>query len=83
MALEITKEPAMYTHEGPRMFLTADRSRAVPEGDPAAAFLLVGTGCQLSTEEARQYGLLDVAEEAKAAQPKANKSRPAPANKGA
>lgn len=76
----------MYTHEGPRMFLTKDRDRAVPEGDPAAAFLLVGTGCQISTEEARQYGLLDAGEEAKAekaSKPRANKLKAGPANKGA
>ena len=40
-----------------RWFLTADRETAVEEGDPRAAFLLVGVGGQLSDEEAAKYGL--------------------------
>lgn len=40
-----------------RYFLTADGSRAVDEGDPAAATLLVGKGGELPQAEAERYGL--------------------------
>jgi len=40
-----------------RLYLTADRSSVVEEGDPGAAYLLVGEGGEVSTAVARQYGL--------------------------
>lgn len=40
-----------------RYFLTADGSRAVEEGDPEAATLLVGKGGELPEAEAEKYGL--------------------------
>lgn len=59
-----------------RIWLTADKSKVVEDGDPAAAFLLVGEGGQLSDEEAEQYGLT---EKAKPAQP--NKAKAPAENK--
>jgi hypothetical protein len=40
-----------------RYFLTVDRSRAVEEGHPEAAFLLVGVGGELDDATAERYGL--------------------------
>lgn len=40
-----------------RLYLTADRSAVVEEGDPAGAYLLVGQGGEVPTAVARQYGL--------------------------
>lgn len=40
-----------------RLWLTADRSRAVPEDDPEARFLLVTEGGEISEEEAERLGL--------------------------
>lgn len=47
----------MYIHEGKPLYLTADKSEAVEEGDERAAFLLVGSGGQLTDEDAAKYGL--------------------------
>jgi hypothetical protein len=48
-------------------FLNADKSKAVGEGDPASAFLLVRAGGQISDEDAEKYGV--ELEEAKAPEP--------------
>lgn len=40
-----------------RLYLNADKSRVVEEGDPDASFLLVGEGGQLPDDEALQWGL--------------------------
>lgn len=64
-----------------RLFLTADRERVVPDGDPEAAFLLVGEGCELDLETARRYGLANQPAPAKPAQPAAPKSATPGANK--
>jgi len=40
-----------------RLYLTADRSRIVEEGDPAAAFLLVAAGRDVPVADAARYGL--------------------------
>lgn len=58
----------MYIHDGAPLYLTADRSEVVEEGDERAAFLLVGSGGQLTDEEAEKYGLKG---KAKAAENKA------------
>ena len=42
-----------------RLWLTADRSRVVPEGDPAAAFLFAIPGRAVSRAEALRYGLIE------------------------
>lgn len=42
-----------------RMYLTADRSRAVPDGDPEAAFLLCVPGAEMTRALAARYGLLE------------------------
>lgn len=60
----------MWTNEGPAIWLTANMTETVPEGDPKAAFLLVAAGGQLPLEEAERYGLTS---ERKAAAEKANK----------
>lgn len=41
-----------------RIYLTEDRSKAVFEGDPKAAFLLVPVGGELKDSEAKRLGLL-------------------------
>lgn len=40
-----------------RLYLTADRSAVVEEGDAGAAYLLVGVGGEVPTSVAKQYGL--------------------------
>ncbi|WP_433233718.1 hypothetical protein [Actinomadura nitritigenes] len=42
-----------------RVYLTADKSRAVPEGDPDAAFLLCNAGGEIPRDQAERLGLLD------------------------
>lgn len=66
-----------------RLYRTAD-DRVVEEGDPAAAFLLVGEGGTLDDETARRYGLIAESKEpAKTKAPADNKAvSKAPANKG-
>jgi hypothetical protein len=71
----------MYTHEGPRLYLTADRQTVVSEGDARAAFVLVGPGGQLSDEDAARYGLVAQAVAEKAAPVKPNKLGRGRANK--
>lgn len=59
-----------------RLYLTRD-DKVVEEGDPAAAFLLVGEGCELDDATAAQYGLT----EAKGKAPAAKAVDAAPENK--
>lgn len=73
---------SLWTNEGPRLYLTRDHSRVVPEGDPAAAFLFCGTGCQVPAAEAERYGLLAPQPEPAQEEPQP-KGRRRPANKGA
>lgn len=40
-----------------RVYVTADRSRVVPETNPDAAYLLVAEGGTLPMDEAERYGL--------------------------
>lgn len=40
-----------------RLFLTADQSEVVPDGDERAAFLLVGVGQSLPADVVERYGL--------------------------
>lgn len=47
--------PAMISPE--RLYLTADKLSVVKEGDPLAAFLLVGAGCEIDVDTAKRYGL--------------------------
>jgi hypothetical protein len=76
----------MYTaHE--RLYLNADKSKVVKEGDPDARFLLVAEGGEITDDEAREYGLMGehahrdmpaampAADEAKAQAPASNKAR--------
>lgn len=53
-----------------RLWLTADKSRAVKDGDPEARFLLCAPGQQISKADAERYGLL--AKEAKPEPPEAS-----------
>lgn len=80
-----------------RMYLTADRSRAVPEGDPDGRYLLCNAGGEIARGLAARLGLLDAptgeqAEEkedggsppaSKAGRRPADKSRRPAANKAA
>jgi hypothetical protein len=43
-----------------RLYLTADRSRVVPESDPAARFLWKATGDDITVQEEQQYDLKTV-----------------------
>lgn len=63
-----------------RLWYTADKSRAVKEGDSAAAFLLGGPGQVIDMAEAERLGLVDAPEKGK--KPAPNKKKEAPANKG-
>lgn len=77
------------------MYLTEDRERAVPEGDPGARFLLCTPGDEMLRADALRYGLLAAPEpepvaeptpapaEAKKAAAPANKARRSASNKGA
>jgi hypothetical protein len=40
-----------------RLYLNADRSRVVEDGDPEAAYLLAAEGTDISNEDVRRYGL--------------------------
>jgi hypothetical protein len=42
-----------------RICVTRDGERAVPEGHPEAAFLLVGEGCEIEDAEAERFGIRD------------------------
>lgn len=48
----------MYTSDD-RWFFTADRSRVVREGDPAAAFLYAAVGQRVPMEDAERYGIVE------------------------
>lgn len=39
------------------LYLNADRTEVVEEGDPEAAFLLVGAGSEIDDADAARYGL--------------------------
>jgi len=73
-----------------RLYLTEDRERAVPDGDPEARFLLCTPGDEMLRSDALRYGLLAEPEpepepevEAKQAAPPANKARGRASTKGA
>lgn len=42
-----------------RLWLTADRSRVVEDGDPSAAFLLAAPGTEIPVDEAARLGLAE------------------------
>jgi hypothetical protein len=65
-----------------RLYLTRD-DKVVEEGDPTAAFLLVGEGGELEDSIAQQYGLANAPAEAKAVDkaPENKAVSKAPANK--
>jgi hypothetical protein len=42
-----------------RIYLTADKSKAVAHGDRTAAFLLVGEGSEVDPKDAAKYGIMD------------------------
>jgi hypothetical protein len=56
----------MYTHNGPPLYVTADRTTVVPAGDPRAAYLLIVDGATMSDEDAERWGLTGDAAKAKA-----------------
>lgn len=58
-----------------KLWLTADRSRVVPDGDAEAAFLFCTPGKAISDDDAKRYGVKAKAKPAnKEADPPANKS---------
>jgi hypothetical protein len=61
-----------------RLYLNADKSKVVPEGDPEAAFLFATPGTEISAEDAAKYGL---GAKKAAAKPADKQAAPA-ANKG-
>jgi hypothetical protein len=63
-----------------RLYVNADRSKVVDEGDPEAAALLVGAGGQIEEAEAERLGLLDKKAQAKA--PATKQVDHPPENKG-
>lgn len=65
-----------------RLFLDRD-GKVVEDGDPTAAFLLVGEGGELEDAIAQQYGLVNAPADAKAVQsaPENKAVSKAPANK--
>lgn len=58
-----------------KLYLNADQTKVVEEGDPEAAFLFTTPGKRVSKEDAERLGLV------KKAEPKADKAKAAPANK--
>lgn len=60
-----------------KLWLTEDRNKVVKDGDPAAAFLLVPKGGQLTDADAEKYGL--TAPKVETPVPDAGKANPAPA----
>ena len=52
------REEPMY--EAKRRWYLTKGDKLVPEGHPEAAFLLVGAGCQLPTDQAQKYSLPEV-----------------------
>lgn len=89
MAFKVEKvnETSTSYEVGETLWLNADRSKVVADGDPDAAFLLATAGKRLSVEEAELYGLAGKAK-AKAATKEAapaedKKRRPAKADDGA
>lgn len=77
--------PRPYVHAGPALYLTADRSEVVEEGDERAAFLLVADGGTAPAEDVAKYQLHEraAAAAAKAKPARPNKSRGRPKNKSA
>ena len=78
MSLEITKEhePQNVWTSDRRLWLTADRSKVVEDGEPGAAFLLCTPGRSIPRAQAEALGLL------KAPKPEPEKKEdPKPADK--
>ena len=60
MTLEIKLAPeARWVEPGEKLWLTADRSRLVPDGDEEAAFLFCLPGQRVSVGDAQRYGLVE------------------------
>lgn len=68
-----------------RLYLTADRSEVVEDGDVRAAFLFTTPGKEISDADVKRFGLGETKAAAKAedkqAPESANKARKAPASK--
>lgn len=55
------------------IWLNADRTKVVAEGDPEAAFLFASPGKRISVEDAARYGLISEKTPAKSEQSKDKK----------
>lgn len=65
-----------------RLYLTADKSKLVAEGDKAAAFLYAGKGDTIPESACERFGLVDgKLKAAKGGKPPSNKGGKTPANK--
>lgn len=65
-----------------KLWLTADRTEVVEDGDPRAAFLFAAPGKEISDADAERYGITEAkpVEEKQADEP-ADKQAPTPVNK--
>lgn len=83
MGIEITdrKEKPMPYKSDVALYLNADKTKVVHEGDPDAAFLLVGAGSEIDESEAEKYGLKSStnAEDKAVAAPEEDKAAEPPA----
>lgn len=58
MAIEITKDAKPEPFIADRyLYLNADKTKVVEEGDPAARFVLAGPGSTIPDDEVKKYGL--------------------------
>ena len=65
-----------------RLYLTADKAKAVPEGHKDAATLYASPGDEIPASAAERFGLKDGGLPEKAAKAPVDKAAKAPANKG-
>lgn len=54
----MAKQPELF-EVTERLWLTADRTRVVKDGDAQAAYLLAAPGRQITREDAERYGLVE------------------------
>jgi hypothetical protein len=73
VGIDITdrKEKAMPFKSEKALYLNADKTKVLEEGDAEAAFLLVGAGSEIEDAEAAKYGLGSQAKSATKAEDKA------------
>lgn len=75
MSFKIKQETRQQVIAQERLYLTADKSRVVGEGDKEAAFLFAAVGQPILIGDAERYGL--IAKETKGVEPESRSTRPA------